>query len=313
LIEGFLSTPPEKIARVKDLALALATRCHDLREFLKEELTRQEQFHQEGRLIGLFKVFKKDVFNELSLEEFANAFAQTLGYGLFLARLNCGPRSQVTLANAKRYIPANFELIAELVSFLDELDKPEYRRIRWLIEEILSLMNNLDLDTIRDDLSFNGRQGQLWQRTEEERLLFAKDPYVYFYEDFLKSYDRNMRKRRGVYYTPPPIVNFIIRAIDNVLKESFGIKQGLADRKSVTLLDFASGTGTFLLEAFQQILGAVFARDACAAYARTSPQELVWLRVFDSALYDLTPKAVSVSKRSRVSHRRQRTIASLFD
>lgn len=257
LIAAFLSTPPKGIARAKDLALALATRCHDLREFLTVELIRQQHEHQEGKLFGLFGIFKKDVFHELDLAGFADAFAQMLGYGLFLARLNSGGGKAVTLQNAKKFIPVNFDLIRELVDFLDELEHPDYSLIKWLVEEILSIMNTLNLPEISEDLAFTKRQGKLLEATEEERLIFAKDPYVYFYEDFLKSYDAQMRKSRGVYYTPPPVVNFIIRAINDILKGTFGIKQGLADRKKVTVLDFATGTGTFLLETLHQIFDSV--------------------------------------------------------
>jgi hypothetical protein len=257
LINGFLSTPPKGIGKAKDLALALAVRCHELRDFLTDELLRQEREHQEGRLFGLFGVFKRDVFHELDIAAFANAFAQMLGYGLFLARLNNGHGAPISLNNAKQFIPTNFELIKELVDFLDELDKEEYRQIRWLIEEILSIMNNLDLAALQEDLAFSKRQGRLFPKTEEERLLFAKDPYVYIYEDFLKAYDKDMRKSRGIYYTPPPVVNFIVRAVNDILKTIFGIKEGLADRRRVTVLDFATGTGTFLLEVIQQILEIV--------------------------------------------------------
>jgi Type ISP C-terminal specificity domain/N-6 DNA Methylase len=257
LIAAFLSTPPKGLGRAKDLALALAFRCHILREFLTEELLRQEREHQQGKLFGLFGVFKRDVFHELDIAGFANAFAQMLGYGLFLARLNRGNGSPISLNNAKQYIPTNFELIRELVDFLDELDQEEYRLIRWVIEEILSIMNTLDLATLQEDLAFSKRQGRLFPQSEEERLLFAKDPYVYFYEGFLKAYDKDMRKSRGIYYTPPPVVNFIVRAVNDILKSTFGIKDGLADRKRVTVLDFATGTGTFLLEVIQQILEAV--------------------------------------------------------
>lgn len=256
LIANFYSTPPKGIAKVKDLALALATRCHDLREFLEEELKRQEKEHQEGRLFGLFNVFKKDVFHELTLDGFADAFAQMLGYGLFLAKLNSG-KSPVTLSNAKQYIPSNFELIRELVNFLDEMENPDYNRIKWLVEEILSIMNNLNMEDIKESLAFTKRQARLLEMTEEERLLFAKDPYVYFYEDFLKAYDPAMRKGRGVYYTPPPVVNFIVCSINDILKDTFEIKDGLADRKRVTVLDFATGTGTFLREVLEQIFDVV--------------------------------------------------------
>src|SRR6185503_5403874 len=89
--------------------------------------------------------------------------------------------------------------------------------------------------------------------SEEEHRLFERDPFIYFYEDYLKAYDKDTRKARGVYYTPPPVVNFIVRAVDDILKDGFSIKDGLADHKRVTVLDFACGTGTFLLEVFQQI------------------------------------------------------------
>ena len=252
LITGFLSVPPAKLSNTNTLSRTLAVRCHDLRDFLLEELERQEKEHQEGRLYGLYVVFKEEVFQELALKEFADAFAQTLGYGLFLAKLNAGETTAVTLVNAKRYIPTNFALLRELVDFLDELDQDEYRGIRWLVEEILSIMNTLDLTAIHEDLAFSKRSGQLPPTTDEQQL-FAKDPYVYFYEDFLKAYDKDTRKGRGVYYTPPPVVNFIVRAVNDILKDTFGIADGLADRKRVTVLDFATGTGTFLLEILHHI------------------------------------------------------------
>ena len=201
LIAGFYSTAPHKIDKAKVLALALARRCHALRDFLFQALERQQEEQQEGRLYGLYGVFKKDVFHELELKEFADAFAQTLGYGLFLAKLNAGEHP-VTLQNAKQFIPGNFELIRELVNFLDELENPECHGIKWLVEEILSIMNALHLAAIHEDLAFTKQQGSLFEPTEAERLLFAKDPYVYFYEDFLKAYDKDTRKGRGVYYTP---------------------------------------------------------------------------------------------------------------
>ena len=257
LIASFLSIPPAKLGSTNILSRALAVRCHDLRDFLLAELERQENVHQEGRLYGLYAVFKKEVFQELSLKEFADAFAQTLGYGLFLAKLNAGETIVVTLANAKNYISTNFALIRELVAFLDELEQEDYRGIKWLVEEILGIMNTLDLTAIHEDLAFTKRQGKLFPPTEDERLLFAKDPYVYFYEDFLQVYDEETRKSRGVYYTPPPVVHFIVRAVNDILKDTFGITNGLADRKRVTVLDFATGTGTFLLEVLQQIFEMV--------------------------------------------------------
>jgi hypothetical protein len=189
------------------------------------------------------------------LKEFADAFAQMLAYGLFLARLNSGS-NLVTLDNAQQYVPGSFQLISELVKFLDELEKNEYPDIRWVIEELLSIVNGLDLSAIHEDLSFRHRRAisrNVRARDEDEHRLFERDPFIYFYEDYLKAYDPDMRKSRGVYYTPPPIVNFIIRAADDILKQHFGIISGLADHQRVTVLDFACGTGTFLREVFERV------------------------------------------------------------
>jgi hypothetical protein len=255
LLEGFFSTAPEGIGRAQQLALALATRSKLLHDYLGEELVRQKREHQEGRLYGLFQIFRDQIFHELTLTEFADAFAQMLAYGLFLARLN-SDSEPVTLHNARQHVPGSFRLIRELVDFLAELEKPEYRDVRWVVEEVLSIVNGLNLTAILEDLSFRQRKAisrRVRASDEEEHRLFERDPFIYFYEDFLKAYDPAMRKSRGVYYTPPPIVNFIVRAVDDILKESFGIRDGLADHKRVTVLDFACGTGTFLLEVFQRI------------------------------------------------------------
>lgn len=264
LLHGFFSAAPEGIGRAQQLALALATRSKLLRDYLGEELIRQQKEHTEGRLYGLFQIFHDQVFHELTLKEFADAFAQMLAYGLFLARLNSNSKP-VTLHNAREYVPGSFRLIRELVDFLTELDKDEYRDVRWVVEEVLSIVNGLDLPAIHEDLSFRQRKAishKVRAADEEEHRLFERDPFIYFYEDYLKAYDPGMRKSRGVYYTPPPIVNFIVRAVDDILKESFGIIDGLADHKRVTVLDFACGTGTFLLEVFQRIFDNIGGPDS---------------------------------------------------
>ncbi len=247
LIKCFFSQAPKEIADAKKLAEALAIRAKLLKDFLLEELQHQEKEHKDGRLFQLFEAFKNFVFHELTIEEFADAFAQNLAYGLFLAKLNADTNF-VNLYNAKKYIPSSFELIRELVNFLDELDNEEYRETKWIVEEVLTILNNLDLRAIHQSLSFTKKK-----KSKDTDNITIKDPYVYFYEDFLASYDKKLRKSKGVYYTPPPVVNFIVRSINEILKNSFEIKDGLADRNKVTVLDFATGTGTFLVEVFQQI------------------------------------------------------------
>ena len=255
LLEGFFSSAPEGIGRSQQLAIALATRSRMLRDYLGEELVRQNKSKKQGRLYGLYQVFRDQVFHELTLKEFADAFAQMLAYGLFLAKINSRDQS-VTLQNAREFVPSSFRLIRELVDFLAELDKTEYRHVHWLVEEVLSIVNGLDMASIQEDLSFRGQRAisrKVRAADEEEHRLFERDPFIYFYEDYLKEYDKATRKSRGVYYTPPPVVNFIVRAIDKILKDSFGIKDGLGNHRKVTVLDFACGTGTFLLEVFERV------------------------------------------------------------
>jgi hypothetical protein len=273
LLQAYFSTAPEGIGTSQQLALALAARSKLLHDYLGEELVRQQREHTEGRLYGLYQIFRDQVFHELTLNEFADAFAQMLAYGLFLARLNADSK-EVTLHNARQFVPGSFRLIRELVDFLSELDKDEYRDVRCVVEEVLSIVNGLDLWAIREDLSFRSRKAisrKVRAADEEEHRLFERDPFIYFYEDYLKAYDPAMRKGRGVYYTPPPIVNFIVRAVDDILKDSFGIADGLADHKRVTVLDFACGTGTFLLEVFQKTFDNIGGPDVADAVELPAP------------------------------------------
>ena len=264
LLRGFFSSAPEGIGRSQQLALALATRSRLLRDYLGEELFRQDKEDTKGRLYGLYQIFRDQIFHELTLKEFADAFAQMLAYGLFLAKINSSVET-VTLQNAREFVPGSFRLIRELVDFLAELDESEYRDVHWVVEEVLSIVNGLDMASIHEDLSFRGRRAisrTLRAADEEEHRLFERDPFIYFYEDYLKAYDKATRKARGVYYTPPPVVNFIVRAIDDILKDSFDIEDGLADHRRVTVLDFACGTGTFLLEVFERIFEQVGGADS---------------------------------------------------
>ncbi len=250
LLQAFLAQEPRGIGRKQELAEQLASRCHDLRDFLTVEMARQRKAKETSPLGDMYEAFRKYVDGELTPEEFTSAFAQTLGYSLFLAKLNVEPVSVViNLYNVQKFIPSTFGLIKALANFLKELEEDAYRPIRYRVEEILGMMNHLDLAEITRDLSFNKRL----DLPDEEARLFERDPYIYFYEHFLHEYDATMKESRGVYYTPPPVVNFIIRGVNAILKQDFGITDGLADARQVQLLDFATGTGTFILEALLQM------------------------------------------------------------
>ncbi len=245
LIQNFFSQAPQGISNPKKLAESLAIRAKILKGFLLEDFKTENNSEEDNRFYGLYSTFKSYVFNEFNPEDFSDTFAQMLVYGLFLAQLNADTQ-KVNLYTVSKFIPTSFELIKELVKFLDTLDDEKYQDIRWLVEEVLTVMNSLDLPAITAALSFN-------KQSKQPDEYAVKDPYIYFYEDYLAAYDPNMRKAKGVYYTPPPIVNFIVRAINEVLQTVFGIQQGLADSKQVTVLDFATGTGTFILEIIEQI------------------------------------------------------------
>ncbi|HQO09030.1 MAG TPA: N-6 DNA methylase [Clostridiales bacterium] len=245
IISNFFSQPPIGISDSKKLANVLAIRAKYLKAFILEELENEDKKSETSKLSGLYSTFRDFVFDQLSLSEFADAFSQTLVYGLFLAKLNA-ETNKIDLYNAKKFIPQSFILIKELVNFLDELDNEEYKPIRWIVEEVLTVVNNLDLESIYSGLSFKTRK-------KDQDDFTIKDPYVYFYEDFLGAYDSNLRKSKGVYFTPPAIVNFIIDSIDEIIRKMFEVKEGLADHKKITVLDFSTGTGTFLVEIIQKI------------------------------------------------------------
>jgi len=245
LLVNFFSQAPKGISTPKDLALALAVRCKNLKDFINDELTRQNEQNEEERLYDLYNAFKDNIFTELTISEFSDAFAQMLTYGLFLAGLNADTKA-ISLDNAKKYIPSSFQLIKELINFLDELEKPEYKETKWIIDETISIINNIQWFDLKQNMSFN--------KKVKDNENIETDPYIYFYETFLATYDYNLRKSKGVYYTPPQVVNFIVRAIDEILINTFKLSNGFADRNKVTVLDFATGTGTFLLEVFKIIL-----------------------------------------------------------
>lgn len=135
--------------------------------------------------------------------------------------------------------------------FLDDSFE-NLENIKWLLEEIINIINHIDITSIIKELNKTSEK-DLFNRSI---LSTHKDPYLHFYETFLASYDPKLREVRGVYYTPAPVVIFIINAIDEALKQDFNHKKGLSEAldKNITLLDFATGTGTFLLEAFRKAL-----------------------------------------------------------
>ncbi|WRE01820.1 N-6 DNA methylase [Helicobacter pylori] len=267
LFKSFFNHEAAPITNAKDFANALSAPTR----YLKDALI---QYHEEQQVSSIFKNFKEYLYEELSFEDFSDAFAQTLTYSLFLAKLN-HPFKKINLDNVRSSIPKNFAVIREMADFLKKLD--EIKEIQWLLNEILSLINHVDMDSIIKDLNDD------------------KDPYLHFYETFLSAYDPKLREKKGVYYTPDSVVKFIINALDSLLKTHFkdaplGLKSAL-DNENIKLLDFATGTGTFLLEAFRKALEVRKTSDGGISTKEDKYQNL--LKQFYGFEYLIAPYAIA--------------------
>ncbi|WQY84177.1 N-6 DNA methylase [Helicobacter pylori] len=267
LFGGFFNHEAAPITNAKDFATHLSTPT----KYLKDALI---QYQKDDQVSSIFNNFKEYLYEELSFEDFSDAFAQTLTYSLFIAKLN-HPFEKINLDNVRSSIPKNFAVIREMADFLKKLDA--IKEIQWLLNEILSLINHVDMDSILKDLNDD------------------KDPYLHFYETFLSAYDPKLRESKGVYYTPDSVVKFIINALDSLLKTHFkdaplGLKSAL-DNENIKLLDFATGTGTFLLEAFRKALEVRKTSDGGTSTKEDKYQNL--LKQFYGFEYLIAPYAIA--------------------
>ncbi|PUD62611.1 DNA methyltransferase, partial [Helicobacter pylori] len=265
--KGFFNHEAAPITNAKDFATHLSAPT----KYLKGALI---TYQKDDQVSSIFNNFKEYLYEELSFEDFSDAFAQTLTYSLFLAKLN-HPFEKIDLNNVRSSIPKNFAVIREMADFLKKLDA--IKEIQWLLNEILSLINHVDMDSILKDLNDD------------------KDPYLHFYETFLSAYDPKLREKKGVYYTPDSVVKFIINALDSLLKTHFkdaplGLKSAL-DNENIKLLDFATGTGTFLLEAFRKALEVRKTSDGGTSTKEDKYQNL--LKQFYGFEYLIAPYAIA--------------------
>ncbi|MGL2720249.1 type ISP restriction/modification enzyme, partial [Helicobacter pylori] len=267
LFKSFFNYEAAPITNAKDFATHLSTPT----KYLKDALI---TYQKDMQVSSIFNNFKEYLYEELSFEDFSDAFAQTLTYSLFLAKLN-HPFEKIDFNNVRSSIPENFAVIREMADFLKRLDS--IKEIQWLLDEILSLINHVDMDSIIKDLNDD------------------KDPYLHFYETFLSAYDPKLRESKGVYYTPDSVVKFIINALDSLLKTHFkdaplGLKSAL-DNENIKLLDFATGTGTFLLEAFRKALETRKTSDGGISTKEDKYQNL--LKQFYGFEYLIAPYAIA--------------------
>lgn len=245
LLQAFFDAKVPTIKAPKELAERMARLAR-----LIDELIRKTFAHEgkSGDLHAQYNAFQKVLISDLSVDQFADMYAQTIAYGLFAARCNhVGPGFRRELAGKE--LPKTNPFLRRLFNTIAGADLDE--RIAWAVDDLAELLARADMSAILKDF------GQATKQT---------DPVVHFYETFLSAYDPKLRELRGVYYTPEPAVDYIVRSVDVLLKQEFKLKDGIADNGQVKLkrkkakgkgeetyeshrvqiLDPACGTGTFL-------------------------------------------------------------------
>ncbi|WP_202924921.1 N-6 DNA methylase [Myxacorys almedinensis] len=244
LLDQFLNYTGEIISSPEDLARQMARLTKAIRLATTTALDGEEIG---GDLHQLKQGFIEVLLPDLNDADFADMYAQTISYGLFAARVGHVQKpggEAFTRRTAGTYIPATNPFLKRLFNTIVETDAVS--QIDWAIDDLVEVLSQVEMGSILENFG---------QRTRQE------DPVVHFYETFLAAYNAALRKSRGVYYTPEPVVSFIVRSVDAILKDRFDLPLGLADnakdpvtqKPRVQILDPATGTGTFLYEVIKQI------------------------------------------------------------
>lgn len=228
LMEKFFQFSLPTKFTAESLAKELATRTRFLRDQVIKEELREASSAGAKKILGFYEAFQKHLIANLKPDEFADLYAQTITYGLFAAKT----RSNGTFNRKLAYdlIPKTIGILREIFSFIS-LSPPE--QLEATVDDIAEVLAVADVKSI------------LHQYIKEGK---GSDPIFHFYETFLAEYNPQERERRGVYYTPEPVVSYIVRSLNIILKKTFDRKDGFATH-SVTVLDPAGGTLTFLAEA----------------------------------------------------------------
>jgi hypothetical protein len=237
----------EVIATSKELSIELADSARKIRERVLENYKYESR---NGQLHNLYASFKRVLIHDLDVAAFADMVAQTISYGLFFAR--CTGQPVLGLASLGGMLPSTNPFLQELFG---EFTKAVGRKHQIDFDDLevaglIYVLRNVDIESILRDFGRQTGGG-------------TEDPVLNFYELFLKEYDPTRRVERGVFYTPKPVVSFIVRAVDVLLRSELDCPDGLADTSTtewkgrswpkVMILDPATGTGTFLETAIQVI------------------------------------------------------------
>lgn len=254
LIKDFASRIGQTITSSRKLAEMMAGKARILSDVIEKSLLSDETNQEDSTLKEQLNAFKVILIHDITAKEFADVYAQTIAYGMFAARLHDENLNTFSRQEAAELIPKSNPFLRKLFGYIagPEIDD----RIKWIVDSLADIFRATDVGKLLKDF---GKSTQ------------THDPIIHFYETFLSEYDPKLRKTRGVWYTPEPVVNFIVRAVDDILKSEFNLKDGLADTSKtkvkvevqgkkiekevhkVQILDPATGTGTFLAEVIKQI------------------------------------------------------------
>ena len=271
LIKDFSQSITTTIKSPKRLAEMMASKARMLADVIDKALTSDEENHQNTSLWGQMEAFKDVLIHDITPRQFADIYAQTIAYGMFAARLNDKTLEDFTRQEAATLIPKSNPFLRTLFQYISGYDLDE--RIEWIVNDLADIFRATDVAELLKNF---GKATQ------------TLDPFIHFYEDFLAEYDPALRKQRGVWYTPEPVVKFIVRAVDDILKTEFGLPMGIASTEKTTIkeevavgnarkkgttivkvdkevhkvqiLDPATGTGTFLAEVVRYIYENRFAK-----------------------------------------------------
>ena len=254
LIKDFCIHIGQTIKSPKKLAEMMAGKARLLSDVIEKALTSDETNHEDSTLKDQMNAFKQILIHDITPKGFADVYAQTIAYGMFAARLHDPTLPTFSRQEASELIPKSNPFLRKLFGYIAGPDIDD--RIKWIVDGLVEIFLATDVAEI---LKNYGKQTKM------------EDPIIHFYETFLSEYDPKLRKARGVWYTPAPVVNFIVRAVDDILKTEFDLPNGLADTSKtkikvniqgktiekevhrVQILDPATGTGTFLAEVVKHI------------------------------------------------------------
>ncbi|MGV1011372.1 MAG: type ISP restriction/modification enzyme [Flavobacterium sp.] len=254
LIKNFALTVSQTIKSPTKLAQMMAGKAKLMADVIEKSLDFDDQAENRSPLKNQMLSFQKMLIHDIDNKSFSDIYAQTIAYGMFAARYHDPTLPTFSRMEAAELIPKSNPFLRKLFQDIAGFDLDN--RLIWIVDELVNIFLASDVAQIMKNFGKSTKQ---------------EDPVVHFYETFLGEYNPALRKARGVWYTPQPVVNFIVRAVDDILKTEFNLPQGLADTSKtkvkvdyygktiekevhkVQILDPATGTGTFLAEVVKHI------------------------------------------------------------